>query len=410
MGGQRKDLKYDIDSGFIEVTDRGPRVEESSSDDEPEYPNKPRDPNGLASLPAVGEAASMVDMEPVQSRTLDAESKQRALWPFKPPNPGRKWENSCSTSTGQYQDTQYDEQPKRHDKRRYARLAPRESLESVPERSSSPEAPNTPASSPRREDEDAHPTGEVKRKAEWVGNSLDLTWKTRRTTRRLGQRTRRGSARRRGPRDETRPPWTRSGADAASRAAARGGPRRPARAAELHGQSPPAEAPEPEQRPTRRHLVNAPGHRGATRPTTARTRTRTRRRRSGAARPTTRRAATRRRIRAAIGLAVSRSQAAGAPRAATWPMRCPCSSSRRRAGWRRRGRGAAPEARAPVLLCLMCETGLSRTRWGWIGGRLAHGVVQAHACLPLWSLAKSAVSSAEDVCLEGGSQPCRPRR
>ena len=117
----------------------------------------------------------MVDMEPVQSRTLDAESKQRALWPFKPPNPGRKWENSCSSSTGQYQDTQYDEQPKRHDKRRYARLAPRESLSPVPERSSSPEAPNTPASSPRREDEDAGPTGEVKRKAEWVGNSLDLT-------------------------------------------------------------------------------------------------------------------------------------------------------------------------------------------------------------------------------------------
>ena len=175
MGGARKDLKYDIDSGFIAVTDRGPRVEESSSDDEPEYPNKPRDPNGLASLPSVGEAASMVDMEPVQSRTLDAESKQRALWPFKPPNPGRRWENSCSSSTGQYQDTQYDEQPKRHDKRRYARLAPRESLSPVPERSSSPEAPNTPASSPRREDDDGGATGEVKRKAEWVGNSLDLT-------------------------------------------------------------------------------------------------------------------------------------------------------------------------------------------------------------------------------------------
>ena len=163
MGGQRKDLKYDIDSGFIAVTDRGPRVEESSSDDEPEYPNKPRDPNGLASLPSVGEAASMVDMEPVQSRTLDAESKQRALWPFKPPNPGRKWENSCSTSTGQYQDTQYDEQPKRHDKRRYARLAPRESLHR-PERSSRPEAPNTPASSPRREDEDAGPRARLSAK------------------------------------------------------------------------------------------------------------------------------------------------------------------------------------------------------------------------------------------------------
>ena len=257
MGGARKDLKYDIDSGFIAVTDRGPRVEESSSDDEPEYPNKPRDPNGLASLPSVGEAASMVDMEPVQSRTLDAESKQRALWPFKPPNPGRKWENSCSSSTGQYQDTQYDEQPKRHDKRRYARLAPRESLSPVPERSSSPEAPNTPASSPRREDEDAGPTGEVKRKAEWVGNSLDLTLEDSqddsppesKDETRLSEADATRLSNVSKPVDEE---WDETQQPEPAYAV-------PPVRQSYQGRSPPAEAPEPEQRPTRRHLVQPQG-------------------------------------------------------------------------------------------------------------------------------------------------------
>ena len=264
MGGQRKDLKYDIDSGFIEVTDRGPRVEESSSDDEPEYPNKPRDPNGLASLPAVGEAASMVDMEPVQSRTLDAESKQRALWPFKPPNPGRKWENSCSTSTGQYQDTQYDEQPKRHDKRRYARLAPRESLSPVPERSSSPEAPNTPASSPRREDEDAGPTGEVKRKAEWVGNSLDLTLEDSQddSPPESKDETRLSEASRSKGRDSTAVDEEWDDTQPPERPPAEVPYAVPPVRQSYTGQSPPAEAPEPEQRPTRRHLVNAQPPRG----------------------------------------------------------------------------------------------------------------------------------------------------
>ena len=253
MGGQRKDLKYDIDSGFIAVTDRGPRVEESSSDDEPEYPNKPRDPNGLASLPAVGEAASMVDMEPVQSRTLDAESKQRALWPFKPPNPGRKWENSCSSSTGQYQDTQYDEQPTRHDKRRYARLAPRESLSPVPERSSSPEAPNTPASSPRREDDDGGATGEVKRKAEWVGNSLDLTLEDSqddsppesKDETRLSEADATRLSNVSKPVDEE---WDDTQAPEPTYAV-------PPVRQSYTGESPP----EPEQRPTRRHLVQPQG-------------------------------------------------------------------------------------------------------------------------------------------------------
>ena len=258
MGGARKDLKYDIDSGFIAVTDRGPRVEESSSDDEPEYPNKPRDPNGLASLPSVGEAASMVDMEPVQSRTLDQESKQRALWPFKPPNPGRKWENSCSSSTGQYQDTQYDEQPKRHDKRRYARLAPRESLSPVPERSSSPEAPNTPASSPRREDEDAGPTGEVKRKAEWVGNSLDLTLEDSQedSPPESKDETRLSEA------DATRlsnvsKPVDEEWDDTQAPERPPGYTVPPVRQS-YQGQSPPADE-APEQRPTRRHLVQQGG-------------------------------------------------------------------------------------------------------------------------------------------------------
>ena len=134
MGGQRKDLKHDIDSGFMRLPIGDRRAKSRRVTTSPSTRTNRGTRTASRYRPSV-KAASMVDMEPVQSRTLDAESKQRALWPFKPPNPGRKWENSCSTSTGQYQDTQYDEQPKRHDKRRYARLAPRESLDHVPERS-----------------------------------------------------------------------------------------------------------------------------------------------------------------------------------------------------------------------------------------------------------------------------------
>ena len=373
MGGQRKDLKYDIDSGFIEVTDRGPRVEESSSDDEPEYPNKPRDPNGLASLPAVGEAASMVDMEPVQSRTLDAESKQRALWPFKPPNPGRKWENSCSTSTGQYQDTQYDEQPKRHDKRRYARLAPRESLSPVPERSSSPEAPNTPASSPRREDEDAGPTGEVKRKAEWVGNSLDLTLEDSQddSPPESKDETRLSEASRSKGRDSTAVDEEWDDTQPPERPPAEV-PYGPARAAELR---------------VRRRRNPSSGRRGATscsrrvmRPTTARTRRTTRRRRSGAARPTTGGAAARRRVVCGHG-----------PRRLARPGREGADARRRGARGEharrvgdagRRGVAAAEPRREPapaMTLCLMLREhlGLSSNTGGRGSEvRLAHEAVQ----------------------------------
>jgi len=188
MGGAKKDLKYDLDSGFVRVTDRGPPVEDSSSEEEEEFPNKPRDPLGAADVPPLctHEAPADVDMEPVTARALDADKGKRALWPFKPTSRAPEWKNSCSASTGDHADTQYDEQPKRHDKRKYARLAPREALDAVPEeQASSPEpaeAPQTPQSSPRRsEGEEGGATAEAPRRDDedgatgWVGNSLDLT-------------------------------------------------------------------------------------------------------------------------------------------------------------------------------------------------------------------------------------------
>ena len=134
----------------------------------------------------------------------------------------------------------------------------------VPERSSSPEAPNTPASSPRREDEDAGPTGEVKRKAEWVGNSLDLTLEDSQddSPPESKDETRLSEASRSKGRDstavdeewdETQPP---------ERPPAEVPYAVPPVRQSYTGQSPPAEAPEPEQRPTRRHLVNAQPPRG----------------------------------------------------------------------------------------------------------------------------------------------------
>ena len=58
------------------TADAPPGVEKSSSDKELEYPNKPRDPNSLASLPAVGESAARVDMEPIQSQMLNDDTNK----------------------------------------------------------------------------------------------------------------------------------------------------------------------------------------------------------------------------------------------------------------------------------------------------------------------------------------------